>query len=117
MRLAIIGAVLLFAGAVAIATGALPFTDLTALVAWVAPILLFVVAMPVVTELCSEAGARDRGLHPRIPARPRRISHLGPRGNRKTFHNRRPRAGGFQPPTVILTAATPPAVEVAEAPE
>ena len=50
MRLAIIGAVLLFAGAVAIATGALPFTDLTALVAWVAPILLFVVAMTVVTE-------------------------------------------------------------------
>ncbi|BAS15702.1 arsenical pump membrane protein [Arthrobacter sp. Hiyo8] len=56
MRLAIIGAVLLAAGAVAIATGALPFTDLVALVDRVAPILLFVVAMTVVTELCSEAG-------------------------------------------------------------
>ncbi|MCZ9882912.1 SLC13 family permease [Arthrobacter sp. B2a2-09] len=56
MRLAIIGAVLLTAGAVAIATGALPFTDLMALVDRVAPILLFVVAMTVVTELCSEAG-------------------------------------------------------------
>ncbi|WP_332603297.1 SLC13 family permease [Arthrobacter sp. S2(2024)] len=56
MRLAIIGAVLLVAGAVAIATGALPFTDLVALVDRVAPILLFVVAMTVVTELCSEAG-------------------------------------------------------------
>ncbi|WP_284752833.1 SLC13 family permease [Arthrobacter sp. efr-133-R2A-120] len=56
MRLAIIGAVLLAAGAVAIATGALPFADLAALVDRVAPILLFVVAMTVVTELCSEAG-------------------------------------------------------------
>ncbi|UKA58420.1 SLC13 family permease [Arthrobacter sp. FW306-2-2C-D06B] len=56
MRLAIIGAVLLVAGAVAVATGALPFTDLMALVDRVAPILLFVVAMTVVTELCSEAG-------------------------------------------------------------
>jgi arsenical pump membrane protein len=56
MRLAIIGAVLLGLGAVAIATGALPFTDLVALVDRVAPILLFVVAMTVVTELCSEAG-------------------------------------------------------------
>ncbi|WP_442544515.1 SLC13 family permease [Arthrobacter sp. KN11-1C] len=56
MRLAIIGAVLLALGAVAIATGALPFTDLMALVDRVAPILLFVVAMTVVTELCSEAG-------------------------------------------------------------
>lgn len=43
-------------GAVAIATGALPFTELMALVDRVAPILLFVVAMTVVTELCSEAG-------------------------------------------------------------
>ncbi|GAA5191991.1 ArsB/NhaD family transporter [Arthrobacter gyeryongensis] len=56
MRLAIIGAVLLVAGAAAIATGALPFSDLMALVDRVAPILLFVVAMTVVTELCSEAG-------------------------------------------------------------
>ena len=54
---------------------------------------------------------------PRIPAPTRRIGHLGPRRNRKTFHSRRPRAGGFQPPAVILTAAKPPPVEVAEAPE
>ncbi|MDQ0031618.1 SLC13 family permease [Arthrobacter bambusae] len=56
MRLAIIGAVLLAAGGVAVATGAPPVTDLMALVDRVAPILLFVVAMTVVTELCSEAG-------------------------------------------------------------
>jgi Na+/H+ antiporter NhaD/arsenite permease-like protein len=56
MRLAIIGAVLLVAGAVAVAVGALPWADLAALVDRVAPILLFVVAMTVVTELASEAG-------------------------------------------------------------
>ncbi|QCB96635.1 arsenic transporter [Arthrobacter sp. PAMC25564] len=56
MRLAIIGAVLLVAGAVAVAAGALPLADLAALVDRVAPILLFVVAMTVVTELASEAG-------------------------------------------------------------
>jgi len=56
MRLAIIGLVLLIAGAVAVATGALPLADLAALFDRVAPILLFVVAMTVVTELASEAG-------------------------------------------------------------
>ncbi len=56
MRLAIIGAVLLAAGTVAVATGTLPLADLAALVDRVAPILLFVVAMTVVTELASEAG-------------------------------------------------------------
>jgi arsenical pump membrane protein len=56
MRLAIIGAVLLVAGAVAVVTGTLPVADLAALVDRVAPILLFVVAMTVVTELASEAG-------------------------------------------------------------
>lgn len=56
MRLAIIGAVLLAAGAVAAVTGTLPAADLAALVDRVAPILLFVVAMTVVTELASEAG-------------------------------------------------------------
>jgi Na+/H+ antiporter NhaD/arsenite permease-like protein len=56
MRLAIIGAVLLVAGALAALTGALPPADLAALVDRVAPILLFVVAMTVVTELASEAG-------------------------------------------------------------
>jgi arsenical pump membrane protein len=54
--LAIIGAVLLAAGAVAVFTGTLPPADLAALVDRVAPILLFVVAMTVVTELASEAG-------------------------------------------------------------
>ncbi|MET3919106.1 SLC13 family permease [Arthrobacter sp. UYEF20] len=56
MRLAIIGAVLLLAGAAAAATGVLPVADLAALFDRVAPILLFVVAMTVVTELASEAG-------------------------------------------------------------
>lgn len=56
MRLAIIGAVLLVAGAVAVAAGALPLADLAALIERVAPILLFVVAMTIVTELASEAG-------------------------------------------------------------
>jgi arsenical pump membrane protein len=56
MRLAIIGAVLLVAGAVAVVTGSLPLADLAALFDRVAPILLFVVAMTVVTELASEAG-------------------------------------------------------------
>jgi Na+/H+ antiporter NhaD/arsenite permease-like protein len=56
MRLAIIGAVLLAAGAVAAVTGTLPAADLAALVDRVAPILLFVVAMTVVTEMASEAG-------------------------------------------------------------
>jgi Na+/H+ antiporter NhaD/arsenite permease-like protein len=56
MRLAIIGAVLLAAGAVAAVTGTLPAADLAALVDRVAPILMFVVAMTVVTELASEAG-------------------------------------------------------------
>jgi hypothetical protein len=45
------GAVLLVVGAVAVVTGALPLADLAALVDRVAPILLFVVAMTVVTEL------------------------------------------------------------------
>jgi Na+/H+ antiporter NhaD/arsenite permease-like protein len=56
MRLAIIGAVLLVAGALAALAGALPPADLAVLVDRVAPILLFVVAMTVVTELASEAG-------------------------------------------------------------
>ncbi|GAC1490921.1 MAG: ArsB/NhaD family transporter [Pseudarthrobacter sp.] len=56
MRLTIIGAVLLMAGAVAVVTGTLPLADLAALIDRVAPILLFVVAMTVVTELASEAG-------------------------------------------------------------
>ncbi|MBT2546756.1 SLC13 family permease [Arthrobacter sp. ISL-65] len=56
MRLAIIGVVLLVAGAVAVATGTLPLAALGVLIDRVAPILLFVVAMTVVTELASGAG-------------------------------------------------------------
>ncbi|MBT2586240.1 SLC13 family permease [Arthrobacter sp. ISL-95] len=57
MRLAIIGLVLLVAGGITVATGVLPWQDVAALVHRVAPILGFVVAMTVVTELVSEAGA------------------------------------------------------------
>ncbi|MCD4850856.1 arsenic transporter [Arthrobacter sp. AK01] len=57
MRLAIIGLVLLVAGGVTVATGVLPWQEVAVLVDRVAPILAFVVAMTVVTELVSEAGA------------------------------------------------------------
>ena len=56
MRLAIIGAVLLVAGAVALATGALPLDAAGALAERVLPILGFVVAATVVAELAAEAG-------------------------------------------------------------
>ncbi len=57
MRLAIIGLVLLVAGGITVATGVLPWQEVVVLVDRVAPILGFVVAMTVVTELVSEAGA------------------------------------------------------------
>jgi arsenical pump membrane protein len=56
VRTALIGVVLLVVGAVAVATGALPLDDLGVLAERVWPILLFVVAITVVTELASEAG-------------------------------------------------------------
>lgn len=56
MRLAIIGAVLLAAGGAAALFGVVPAADFGALVERVAPILVFVAAMTVVTELVSEAG-------------------------------------------------------------
>jgi arsenical pump membrane protein len=56
MLLALIGAVLLLLGSVAVFAGLVPLDSLLALVDRVGPILLFVVAMTVVTELCSEAG-------------------------------------------------------------
>jgi arsenical pump membrane protein len=56
VRTALIGAVLLVIGAVFVATGALPLADLGVLAERVWPILLFVVAITVVTELASEAG-------------------------------------------------------------
>ncbi len=56
MRTAILGAVLLVIGFLAIATGILPASDALAIGERVWPILLFVVAITVVTELAAEAG-------------------------------------------------------------
>lgn len=56
MRTAVVGAVLLVLGAVAALTGLLPGADALALWDRVWPILLFVVAVTVVTELAAEAG-------------------------------------------------------------
>lgn len=56
MRTAIVGAVLLVLGAVAVATGLLPVADALGLWDRVWPILLFVIAVTVVTELAAEAG-------------------------------------------------------------
>ncbi|NVM95785.1 SLC13 family permease [Arthrobacter wenxiniae] len=56
MRLAIIGVVLLLAGASAVAAGVLPLSDVGTLVGRAAPILVFVLSMTVVSELASEAG-------------------------------------------------------------
>ncbi|SOE04462.1 arsenite efflux membrane protein ArsB [Rathayibacter rathayi NCPPB 2980 = VKM Ac-1601] len=56
MRTAVIGAVLLVVGAVAVVAGVLPMDALAELVERTAPILGFVVAVTVVAELASEAG-------------------------------------------------------------
>ncbi|MEO6532878.1 MAG: SLC13 family permease [Pseudolysinimonas sp.] len=56
MRLAILGAVLLVLGGIAIATGILPLPDAAAIAERVWPILLFAVAITVVAELAAEAG-------------------------------------------------------------
>ncbi len=56
MRAAILGAALLVLGAVALATGVLPVPTAVALAGRVWPILLFVVAITIVTELAAEAG-------------------------------------------------------------
>ncbi|MDO7881226.1 SLC13 family permease [Salinibacterium soli] len=56
MRSAIVGAVLLAVGGVLIATGVLPLEDAAAVGERVWPILLFVVAITIVSELCAEAG-------------------------------------------------------------
>lgn len=56
MRTAILGAILLVLGAVAIAVGILPVADALAIGDRVWPVLLFVVAITVVTELAAEAG-------------------------------------------------------------
>ena len=59
VRLAIVGAVLLAAGAIAVATGVLPPQDALAIFERVWPILLFVVAVTVVAELAAIAGVFD----------------------------------------------------------
>jgi Na+/H+ antiporter NhaD/arsenite permease-like protein len=56
MRTALVGAVLLVLGAVAVVTGLLPLADVGVLWDRVWPILLFVIAVTVVTELAAEAG-------------------------------------------------------------
>lgn len=56
MRTAILGAVLVAVGAASIALGILPVPDAIAIAERVWPILLFVVAITVVTELAAEAG-------------------------------------------------------------
>jgi Na+/H+ antiporter NhaD/arsenite permease-like protein len=56
MRTAIVGAVLLALGGVAVATGLLPVPEAIELWDRVWPILLFVVAITVVTEFAAEAG-------------------------------------------------------------
>lgn len=56
MRTAIVGAVLLVLGGIAVATGVLPAAEAAELWDRVWPILLFVVAITVVTELAAEAG-------------------------------------------------------------
>lgn len=56
MRTAIVGAVLLVLGGVAVATGLLPVPEVVELWDRVWPILLFVIAITVVTELAAEAG-------------------------------------------------------------
>ena len=59
MRTAIVGGVLLIVGTVAVAVGLLPLDELGVLVDRVWPILLFVVAITVVTELAAAAGLFD----------------------------------------------------------
>ena len=56
MRTAIVGGILLILGAVAVAVGLYPVGELGVLVDRVWPILLFVVAITVVTELAADAG-------------------------------------------------------------
>ncbi|OJX75048.1 SLC13 family permease [Leifsonia sp. 71-9] len=56
MRTAVVGAVLLVLGAIAVAVGILPVPEVAVLWDRVWPILLFVVAVTVVTELAAEAG-------------------------------------------------------------
>jgi len=56
VRTAIVGGILLVVGAIAVAVGILPLPELGVLLDRVWPILLFVVAITVVTELAADAG-------------------------------------------------------------
>ena len=56
MRLAVIGAFLLAAGVASVLTGLLPLSDVGTLADRVVPVLVFVAAITVVTELVSSAG-------------------------------------------------------------
>ena len=59
MKLALVGVVLLSAGAAAVATGVLPLQDALGVADRIWPILLFVVAATVVAELAATAGVFD----------------------------------------------------------
>jgi arsenical pump membrane protein len=59
VKLALVGAALLLAGAVAVLTGVLPVADAVAIADRVWPILLFVVAVTIVAELAAIAGVFD----------------------------------------------------------
>lgn len=59
MRIAILGAALLVLGAVALATGIIPLEAAAAVAARVWPVVLFVVAVTIVSELAAKAGLFD----------------------------------------------------------
>ncbi|AIV40425.1 MULTISPECIES: SLC13 family permease [unclassified Curtobacterium] len=60
MRQAVIGGVLLVVGAVCVALGLLPLSDLGALADRVVPVLAFVLGLTIVSELAADAGVFDR---------------------------------------------------------
>ncbi len=60
MRQAVIGGVLLVVGAVCVALGLLPLSDLGVLADRVVPVLAFVLGLTIVSELAADAGVFDR---------------------------------------------------------
>ncbi len=60
MRQAVIGGVLLVVGAVCVALGLLPLSDLAELADRVVPVLGFVLGLTIVAELAADAGVFDR---------------------------------------------------------
>lgn len=90
MKSAILGGALLVIGAVLIATGVLPATDALAVADRVWPILLFVVAITVVTELAAEAElfriVAERAARWGLPRpSPKRLSPIRPRAVKRSF--------------------------------